>query len=191
MTPAHHKTNLALMALLCMAFASCDTESLKFWKTPSPVIAEVNDSRLHVHELMETRWEEDVISKEEWVQRIEYWVNFEVMYREALKRGLQKDPVTQNLIKEAERKILVDRLRLTLDNMVTVESDKELQELYDDNKEMFRIDSVSFMPFSDVKERLRNAILSEKRTIQEKKWLAETKNNYSIEIYLQYLDSLK
>jgi hypothetical protein len=191
MTPAHHKTNLALIALLCMAFASCDTESLKFWKTSSPVVAEVENSRLHISDLIETKWDDGVISKEEWAKRIEYWVDFEVMHREALKRGLQKDPATQKLIKDAQRKILVDRLRLTLDNAADVESDKELQEFYDSNRELFRIDSASFVPFADVAEQIRSAILSEKRIIREKKWLTEIKNNYSIEIYPQYLDSLK
>jgi hypothetical protein len=192
MTSAHHKINLALVALLGMAFASCDIESLKFWKTASPVIAEVESSRLHLHELMEIRRDSEVISKEEWAQHIEYWVNFEIMYREALKRGLQKDPAAQKLIKEAQRKILVDRLRLTLEDSTTeAESDKELQEFYDSNRELFRIDSVSFVPFTDVTEQIRSVLLSEKRMRREKKWLTETKNNYSIEIYPQYLDSIK
>jgi hypothetical protein len=163
-----------------------------FWKETSPVIAEVEGSRLQISELLETKAEDETISREEWVRRIEHWVNFEVMYREALRRGLQKDLETQKLIKEAQRKILVDRLKLTLEeNMLEKESDKELQEAYDNNKELFRLDTISFIPFENVREQLRSALLSEKRKGKEKRWLTETKNNYSIEIHPQYLDSLK
>jgi len=175
--------------LLCMALVACDAE-WKFWKNHSPVIAEVENSRLYISDLMETKAEGEVVSKEEWTQRIEYWVNFEVMHTEALKKGLHKDPEVQKLIKEAQRKILVDRLRLSMDNY-DVASDKEQHEFYEKNRELFRIDSVSFMPFADVKKQIRNALISEKRTQREKKWLTETKNNYTIEIYLQYLDSIK
>jgi hypothetical protein len=145
---------------------------------------------LYISELKETKDYSDSISKEEWIHRIESWVNFEVMYREAIKRGLQKDSVTQKLIKNAEKKILVDRLRLSMDSTVAVESENELREFYEKNKELFRIDSVSFILFPDVLEQIRSAVLSEKRVVREKKWLTETKNLYSIEIYPQYLDSL-
>jgi len=181
------KANLALLAMLCFAIFSCN---LDFWGPSSPVIAEVENSRLYISELKETR-ESDSVSKEEWILRIESWVNTEVMYREALKRGLQKDTTTQKLIKNAEKKILVDRLRLSMDSTVAVESDNELREFYEKNKELFRIDSASFIPFSNVSEQIRSATLSEKRMNREKKWLSETKNLYSIEIYPQYLDSLQ
>jgi hypothetical protein len=182
-----HKANLALQALLCFFLFSCDFE---FWKEPSPVIAEVENSRLSIEELRESKYGNDSIPKEEWIRHIESWVNFEVMYREALKKGLQKDPATQRLIKNAEKKILVDRLRLTLDSTLAVESDNELQDFYENNKEQFRIDSVSYIPFPDAIEQIRGAVLSEKRLNREKKWLSETKNLYSIEVYPQYLDSL-
>ncbi len=181
------KANLAVQALLCFALFSCN---LDFWSKSSPVIAEVENSRLHINELKDTKEDSSSISKEEWILRIESWVNFEVMYREALKRGLHKDSVTQKLIKNAEKKILVDRLRLSMDSTVTVESDNELLDFYEKNKELFRVDSASFIPFSEVSEQIRSTTLSEKRMNREKKWLTETKNLYSIEIYPQYLDSL-
>ncbi|MDR3000647.1 MAG: hypothetical protein LBU89_05210 [Fibromonadaceae bacterium] len=182
------KANLGLLALLCFALASCD---LNFWKEPSPVIAEVENSRLRIKDLKETATGDSLVSKEEWIRRIEYWVNFEIMHREALKRGLHKDSATQRLIKNAERKILVDRLKLSLDSAVAVESDNELQEYYEKNKELFRIDSVSYVPFSEVSEQILSVVLSKKRLEREKKWLTETKNLYSIEVYPQYLDLLE
>jgi len=166
------------LLLLSAFLLSCESSS--------PVIAEVENSRLHINELKEVRIPGDSISKEEWIRHIEYWVNFEVMYREALKRGLQKDPTVQKLIKNAEKKILVDRLRLSIDSTIAVESDNELREYYENNKELFRD-----IEFSDVTEQLRGIVLSEKRIKAEKKWLAETKNLYSIEVYPQYLDSLQ
>jgi uncharacterized protein YdhG (YjbR/CyaY superfamily) len=178
---------IKIAALYCVVLLSCESE---FWKDSSPIVAEVESSRLHLNELREKINENEPASKEELARRIETWINFEIMYREAVKRGLQKDPATQRLIKNAEKKILVDRLRVTMDSTVYKESEKELQEFYENNKELFRIDSASYLPFSEVKSQIRNAVISEKRLDREKKWLAETKNSYSIDVYPQYLDSL-
>jgi len=186
------KANFALVLVLCTTQLSCE---LEFWKEPPVVVAEVENSKLRFDELKEIKARGDSFSKEEWAGHIDAWINSEVMYREALKRGLHKDSTVQNLIKSAEKKILVDRLRLVLnDSDMDVVSDKELQEFYDDNKELFQIDSdsdsVSYVPFSEVMLQIRGAVLSKRRTDKEKKWLAEAKNNYSIEVYPQYLDSL-
>ena len=188
-----HKAHLApaaLIVMLCVPLLSCDIESWKFWDGSSPVIAEVENSHLRLNELIEMQNNIDYVAKEEWIRYIESWINTEVMYREALKRGLQKDPATQKLIKNAEKKILVDRLRITIDNTIDTGSDKELQEFYDNNKEMFRIDSVSFVPFSEIMPQIQSIVSAEKRIKKEKKWLTEIKNMYSIEVYTQYLDSL-
>ncbi|MDR2593830.1 MAG: hypothetical protein LBC87_03570 [Fibromonadaceae bacterium] len=193
MASIKQKANLTLIAALCTLLFSCDTEFLEsweFWKKSSLVVAEVGNSRLYLQELKETKTAKDTVSREEWVRRIESWVDFEVMYREALKRGLQKDPTTQKLIKDAEKKILVDRLKITMYDAFDTESDKEMQEFYENNKEMFRIDSASFLPFTKALPRIKSIILAEKQVKKEKKWLAEVKNNYSIEVYPQYLDSL-
>jgi len=193
MISIRQKANFTLVAMLCVFLISCDMEFLqswKFWKESSLVVAEVGNSRLHLNELRETNGAGDTISREEWVHRVEYWVNFEVMYREALKRGLQKDPATQKLIKDAEKKILVDRLKITMYDAIETESDKELQEFYENNKELFRLDSSSFLPFSKALPQIQSMMLAEKQMKKEKKWLAEVKNYYSIEVYPQYLDSL-
>lgn len=197
------KANLVFVAVLCSAMFSCN---LEFWKEPPIVLAEVESTRLYIDELREMVCCDDTISREEWVRRIELWVDLEIMYREALKKGLHKDPVTQKLIKNAEKKILADRLMLTMDSTFSINSDKELQEFYDNNMELFRLDtpdslgsldslgasdSVSYyIPFSEAMPQIRSAVLSEKRIKREKKWLAETKNHYAIEVYPQYLDSL-
>jgi len=193
MASIKQKANLTLIAALCTLLFSCDTEFLEsweFWKKSSLVVAEVGNSRLYLQELKETKTAKDTVSREEWVRRIESWVDFEVMYREALKRGLQKDPTTQKLIKDAEKKILVDRLKITMYDAMDTESDKEMQEFYENNKEMFRIDSASFLPFPKALPRIQSIMLAEKQVKKEKKWLSEVKNNYSIEVYPQYLDSL-
>jgi hypothetical protein len=193
MTSIKQKANLTLIAVLCALLFSCDTkflQSWEFWKESSHVVAEVGNSRLYLQELKETNSTGDTISREEWTQRIESWVNFEVMYREALKRGLQKDPATQKLIKDAEKKILVDKLKITMYNAIDTESDKELQEFYENNKEMFRLDSSSFLPFSEVLPQIQSMLQTEKRMKKEKRWLAEVKNYYPIEVYPRYLDSL-
>jgi len=182
------KTNFALMLILCATQISCE---LEFWKEPPVVVAEVENSKLRLDELKEAKAKGDSFSKEEWANHIDAWINSEVMYKEALKRGFNKDSAVQALIKNAEKKILIDKLRLAInDNEIDVVSDKELQEFYDNNKELFRLDSVSYIPFSETMQQIRGAVLSEKRIEKEKKWLNEVKNNYSIEVYPQYLDSL-
>jgi len=193
MASIKQKANLTLIVALYAFLFSCDMdflESWEFWKKSSLVVAEVGNSRLYLQELKETKIAKDTVSREEWVRRIESWVDFEVMYREALKRGLQKDPTTQKLIKDAEKKILVDRLKITMYDAIDKESDKEMQEFYENNKEMFRLDSASFLPFPKALPKIQSIILAEKQVKKEKKWLAEVKNNYSIEVYPQYLDSL-
>jgi hypothetical protein len=177
------KIRFALITTLCATMLSCEEES--------PVIAEVENSRLQVNALMEIKGENSGIPKEEWVRRIDSWVSFEVMYKEAIKKDLHKDPAVQKLIKDAEKKILIDRLRLSLDSIIDEESDKELRDFYESNMELFRIDSVSFAEFPDVVGQIRLIVTSEKRLKREKKWLAEVKNNYNIEVYPQYLDLLK
>jgi hypothetical protein len=182
-----------LIAVLCAFLFSCNIEFLKswdFWKESSFVVAEVGNTRLHLSELRETNSRGDTISREEWVSRIESWINFEVMYKEALKRGLQKDPTTQKLIKDAEKKIMVDRLKITMYDVIETESDKEFHEFYENNKEMFRLDSSSFLSFSEALPQIQSMMLAEKQLKKEKKWLAEVKNHYLIEVYPQYLDSL-
>jgi len=193
MNSIKQKANLTFLVALCALSLSCDMElppSWEFWKESSYVVAEVGNTRLYLNELKETSKAGDTISREEWVHRIESWVDFEVMYREALKRGLQKDPATQKLIKDAERKILVDRLKVTMYDVIETESDKELQEFYENNKEMFRLDSVSFLPFTEALPQIQSLRLAEKQLKKEKKWLAEVKNHYLIEVYPKYLDSL-
>jgi len=193
MTCTKQKANFALVAALCTFLFSCDIEFLQsweFWKEPSHIVAEVGNSRLHLNDLREINNAGDTVSREEWVHRIESWVNFEVMYREALKRGLQKDPTTQKQIKDAERKILVDRLKITMYDVVEKESDKELQEFYENNKELFRLDSSSYLPFAKALPQIQSMVLATKQKQKEKKWLSEVKNYYSIEVYPQYLDSL-
>jgi len=184
-----YRRKICALAAICLLLVSCNVD---FWKDKSPVIAEVDDSRLTIEQLRE--YENSAsLSKAEWASRIEYWINFEIMYKEALKRNLQKDPVVKKLIKDAEKKILVDRLRLSIDNSVNLENEREMEEYYKNNKDLFRIDSNSaeaFIPFSEVQDQIRNAVLSEKLLAKEKAWLNEAKNSYSIEVYLQYLDSL-
>jgi len=193
MNSIRQKVNLVLVAVLCASLLACDIEPpqfLGFLKESSAVVAEVGNTRLYLHELKETRGSRDTISREEWVGRIESWVNFEVMYREALKRGLQKDPIAQKLIKDAEKKILVDRLRITMYDAIETESDKELQEFYENNKEMFRLDSASFLTFSEALPQIQSMVMAERQLKKEKKWLSEVKNHYLIEVYPKYLDSL-
>jgi peptidyl-prolyl cis-trans isomerase C len=178
----------------CTLLLSCETE---VWKDKSATIAEVEESRLSLNELKEASSERDSISKEEWANRIEFWVNSEVMYKEAIKRGLQKDPVVRKLIKDAERKILIDRLRLTINYSTDMEYEKETLDYYEKHKEQFRLNTDSltdslalFIPFSEVQSQIRSIILPEKKLAKEKEWLSEIKNNYSIEVYPHYLDSL-
>ncbi|MDR0517863.1 MAG: hypothetical protein LBH25_12545 [Fibromonadaceae bacterium] len=184
------------LAFACFLLLSCEIE---FWKDKPLIIAEVENSYLSINELKESKIGRDSVSKDEWTNRIEHWINSEVMYREAIKRGLKNEPDVKKLIKNAERKILIDRLRLTVEFSADMEYDKETLDYYEDNKEAFRISTDSladslaspeYIPFSDVQNQIRSIILFERQLAKEREWLNKIKNNYSIEVYPEYLDSL-
>lgn len=120
---------------LALALQGCD-----LFKSKPDVVAEVGDSKLTLAKLRAAVPPGDTLDRGQWVQRVEYWVEREILYREALAQGLRKDPHVAELIAIAERKILVDHLLMRLDSSLGDVSDGEMIRFYEANPDLFRRD---------------------------------------------------
>jgi hypothetical protein len=79
-------------------------------KSSDPVVAEVGKAVLTLSQLNQMM---TGITKPDSVERLEVisqWVNEEILYQEALRRELYREPATAELIATARRKILTDRI---------------------------------------------------------------------------------
>jgi len=111
------------------------------WFKPSPdVVAEVADEQLTLAELRATVLPSDTLTRTQWTERIGNWVDNEILYREALARGLDKKKRVKELLAIAERKILIDQLRLQLDSTLGDVSDGEMALYYENHSEQFHRD---------------------------------------------------
>jgi len=63
-------------------------------------------------------------------------INEQLMYKEALKRGIKRDPEVRELVEESRRKIIIAKLMETEVNKSAVTEDK-IKELYDMHKDDF------------------------------------------------------
>jgi peptidyl-prolyl cis-trans isomerase C len=61
----------------------------------------------------------------------------QLLYKEALRRGLNSDPEVKELLQEAQRKILVAKLIEVEGNKKTAVSDEKIKEFYDGRKDDF------------------------------------------------------
>lgn len=73
--------------------------------------------------------------KDEYLQEL---VNNTILYQEAMRKGLNKDPEVQRVIEEATKKIMVAKfLKDEIDEKVEI-TDVEVVEFYNDNKEHYK-----------------------------------------------------
>jgi hypothetical protein len=101
------------------------------------IVAEVGESQLSLPALRAMAADTDTLSRSEWTARVEYWVNQEVLYREALARGYDKTPKVRALLQNAERKILSDQIRLSLDSALGDVTEANAIDFYDSHKNDF------------------------------------------------------
>ena len=124
---------------------------------PKPyVVAEVGDSQLTLAALRSALLPGDTLTRQEWVERIEHWIHQELLYREALEKNLRQDPRVQELLQIAERKILVDHLRMQLDSAIGEISEGDLVRFYEAHPEFFLRDrdvwTVAVVQFPSMRE---------------------------------------
>ncbi len=114
---------------------------------------------------------------------LERFVAEQMLYQEALKKGLDKDTEYLKMADYLKRKALVETL---LDKEITKKvrvEDKELSDHYKKNKEEFKVkETGQYIPFDNIKEGLRRQILMEKQKAVFDKYMADMKKRYKVEI---------
>ncbi len=126
---------LFLLVVVALGLAGCD------WFRQKPdVVAEVGETSLTLAELRATVAPGEKLSRKEWADRVQQWIDREVLYREALARGLDKRPDVAELLAIAERKILVDQIHRQIDSAMGDVTDGEMTQYYEAHQDMFRRD---------------------------------------------------
>ena len=103
-------------------------------------------ARLGDHYLMEEDIEEALESlpqgqnsEEAREQVIEQWIHNTLLYKEALRRGIQDDPHVQERLEDSERSLLVSTMMSTLEDEVDPPEQDELQSYFERHKERLRL----------------------------------------------------
>lgn len=172
--PARYALVAALLALVVAV--GCRKEA-----APPGYVARVGDVYLTREELdaalaaMPPRQD----SVEARQQVVEQWITNELLYEEALNRGLHDDPDVRRLLEESQRSVLVSALisKLYEENPATP-SPAELQAYYEQNKEHLRL----LEPFvrvrylaartPDAADAVRRALLAAPEAAHDSLWLA-------------------
>ena len=81
-------------------------------EVPKTVLAQVDQSRLTLEELRETfpLEYEKVLSREQYLDFIQRWIDDEAVFQEALKRKLDQDPAIRKKLDRLRRKVLIEEL---------------------------------------------------------------------------------
>jgi peptidyl-prolyl cis-trans isomerase C len=111
------------------------------------------------------------------------FITEQMLYQEALKKGLDKDPeylkTVEYLKKKALAEILLDR-EIARNVKVT---DQELVDYYNKNKEEFTIKETGrLIEFDSIKENLRQVLLMEKKKTLFDKYMEDLRKRYKVEI---------
>jgi len=107
----------------CLILVDCGRERQQ-------VIVEVNGAKLTLDELYDEVPQDylDSVTSEQKKQFVDRWINAEILYQEALRRGLQRDPQIREKLRSAERDILIsDLVQQELSRRVQVTPEEALQ----------------------------------------------------------------
>lgn len=101
------RTTIWRLCLLCVCLlpAGCSRDG-------EEVIAKVNGARLTTEDLRAEIPQDyyDSVTLDQKRDFVEQWINSEVLYQEALRRGLQRQPETKKKIRSSEKNILISEL---------------------------------------------------------------------------------
>jgi hypothetical protein len=124
-----------LLAAAAMLFSGCGSQQTGP-TMGGPVLATVNSDRLTGHELDSLSPEGFEISRENLPKILDKWVSNTLMYQEALRRGIAREPQVRTHLKRLERDYLVNELLDRLTSAVKVGQD-QLMQYYNQHKEEF------------------------------------------------------
>ena len=116
---------LCTFLIICVLLCGCGRKE-------ETVLARVNGAELTLNDLYaeipEDYW--DSVTQEQKLQFLERWINGELLYQEALRRGLQREPPIKERVRAAEKNILIAELiQQELNERVQV-TDEEAGEYY-------------------------------------------------------------
>ena len=145
---------LMVMAIACIApLSGCaDVES-----ETSPPVAKVGERVLTVNDLeMMLRGHpiEKITPKTRW-DAVERWIERELLYREALKRGIQDNPLVQQQIDVAMRELVINALLLDIFSKELAVSPIEINNYYETHRTLFRRGETSVWVKQIVVENIR------------------------------------
>ena len=118
----------AFFALFITVLAGCS-----YFRDPGTPVAKVKDRVLTVEELRAS----GETQRDSMIHAIEGWVNNEVLYQEAMTAGVQNDPEVVWLLRDAERKIVVDAYMRHFDKSIADPEEGALEAFYEKHKEQF------------------------------------------------------
>ncbi|MCK4272787.1 peptidyl-prolyl cis-trans isomerase [bacterium] len=113
------------LVIACLLLGGCGGKK-------EPVIATVNGARLTLEDLYAEipPYYLNTITQEQKIQFVERWINGELFYQEALRRGLQRETHIKEKIRAAEKNILIaDLIQQELQNRVQV-TEQEIGDYY-------------------------------------------------------------
>jgi len=132
------KRNLLILATVVVAAAlSAGCSNAKSGSAlPGPVLASVNGDKLTAQELDSLSPEGFEITRENLPKILDKWVSNTLMYQEAQRRGVDKEPQVQAYLKRLERDYLVNELLDRLTSSIKVGPD-QLMQYFNQHKEEF------------------------------------------------------
>lgn len=130
---------LAALSVLLLVLSACGNNAPQIKE--EDVVARVGEAALTLDDLAAEIPEgiRGKITKEDLQDYISRWINSQILYQEAKKRGLDRELDIARELERVERELVVNALlekEIYADNSQAPESD--LQKYYDDNRESFR-----------------------------------------------------
>ena len=130
-----------LVSVLLVTFiaASCHHEEIP--KRPEgPVVARVGNAYLTLAELKESIPAEyaDVITRDQNVLYVRQWINTEILYQEAVRLGIDQEPIIKARLDRMRKDLLSTELMSRSASRAGIEiSEQAIREYYESNREQF------------------------------------------------------
>lgn len=103
-------------------------------------IARVGDSYLTNEDLEEVHRGQNTFSDAQMREYVTRWVNDEILYSEALRRGLDKDPAARRRLEEAQKELLIQQLlQDEIYNDTVAVPEDSIKKYYDRHTSEFRL----------------------------------------------------
>lgn len=144
------------------------------------VVARVGKSELTLQEVLDRTLGSDSPSARSQAERyIQHWVESELLYQEALRRGVDKEPPVRLAIKEMTRDYVTTALVDNLADALTV-SDTEVERYYQDQPEEYQAEEDLYHPLL-ILVRTQAEAVEVRRELMAGEAFADVAKRYSID----------